>query len=391
MDYGQQNSNVDLATRKNKNFSNDEKENNHHPSNANIQILQHHYNNKTPVSYLDDKEQSFFQENKISNKSKSPIFNNSVSPYNHSAKNQNSIDSTKSQNVNFKQNPATVQTQGWETSFTLNNLAGTQQSNKEQSINNIFGTLANNGNTISHKNYSQTFASIADQNGLNFDIYDQNVNNQAKPMLKSETLKNESLVISLKQQLEIQTKKLTNQENKNRLLKDYIKDQEEDSLKKRDGLKSEIKELQKKFQEKESLQMQIESKMESYKYTEFRLRDEIVKTQSMLTTAEQKLEDKDQTINRLNSRLQNLERLGGALEQKGDELHELDSKFHKEREIRLVIERELDIIQKENKALEERLDSKEQQKYAVFEQLNEHKRLVADRDHTMHNLEQELK
>jgi hypothetical protein len=36
MDYGQQNSNVDLATRKNKNFSNDEKENNHHPSNANI-------------------------------------------------------------------------------------------------------------------------------------------------------------------------------------------------------------------------------------------------------------------------------------------------------------------------------------------------------------------
>jgi CII-binding regulator of phage lambda lysogenization HflD len=101
------------------------------------------------------------------------------------------------------------------------------------------------------------------------------------------------------------------------------------------------------------------ARIEVFKQAESRLKDEIVRSQTGCATLEHKLDDKEQTIDRLNSRLQNLDKIGGALEEKGDQLNQLDSQFHKEREIRLVVEKELKILTKENFALGEKIDAKE--------------------------------
>jgi chromosome segregation ATPase len=198
---------------------------------------------------------------------------------------------------------------------------------------------------------------------------------------------NEGAILAMKQQIELQKTKIQSLEGKNQLLKDFIEDYEGESLKNKDELKFEIKELQTKLLEKESQIIQSEAQVEISRQAENRLKSEIVRFCADKQTLEHRLEDKEQTIDRLNSRLQNLERIGGALEEKGDQLNELDSKFHKERELRLVLQKELKILEKENMAMEDKLESKEAQKYQIFEELNAEKRLVAEKENIIRNLE----
>jgi predicted nucleic acid-binding Zn-ribbon protein len=105
-----------------------------------------------------------------------------------------------------------------------------------------------------------------------------------------------------------------------------------------------------------------------------RLREDVTRLAASNSALEEKLADKNETIVRLNSRLRNLEKLGQALEQRGDELNQLDSEFHFEREQRLVLEKELKLLEKENQILHQKVDHLESEKSRQIELLNESKR-----------------
>jgi len=105
-----------------------------------------------------------------------------------------------------------------------------------------------------------------------------------------------------------------------------------------------------------------------------RLREDVTMLAARNSALEEKLADKNETIGRLNSRLRNLEKLGEALEQRGDELNQLDSEFHFEREQRLVLEKELKLLEKDNQVLHQKIEYLESDKNRQVELLNESKR-----------------
>lgn len=106
---------------------------------------------------------------------------------------------------------------------------------------------------------------------------------------------------------------------------------------------------------------------------------------------EEKISDKNESIFRLNSRLQNLEKLGQVLEQKGDELHQLDSQFHFEREQRLVLEKELKMLERDNSSLSQKLEIMEFDKHKLSELVSELKRSEVSYQMQIERLDSSLK
>ena len=62
--------------------------------------------------------------------------------------------------------------------------------------------------------------------------------------------------------------------------------------------------------ERESTIARLHLDLEQKSYSEIRSKEETTKLQANLAALEEKMDDKNQTITRLNSRLQNLEKLG---------------------------------------------------------------------------------
>lgn len=181
-------------------------------------------------------------------------------------------------------------------------------------------------------------------------------------------------IMNLKQQLEILTRKLASAENKYQSISDFFDQFEEESVRKEDTMKLEIKALNQRLVERENQYSRVQLEFETKGLNDMRLREDVTRLAASNSALEEKLADKNETIVRLNSRLRNLEKLGQALEQRGDELNQLDSEFHFEREQRLVLEKELKLLEKENQILHQKVDHLESEKSRQIELLNESKR-----------------
>lgn len=139
-------------------------------------------------------------------------------------------------------------------------------------------------------------------------------------------------------------------------------------------MKLEIKALNQRLDERENQYSRVQLEFETKGLNDMRLREDVTMLAARNSALEEKLADKNETIGRLNSRLRNLEKLGEALEQRGDELNQLDSEFHFEREQRLVLEKELKLLEKDNQVLHQKIEYLESDKNRQVELLNESKR-----------------